>query len=96
MGASLVLRDSATPLKGRGLTVLLWVRRDNDPAQGEKLTYLAVLCVHPVQLNVFQEVQVYSVYKSLMFIFWWNFQDKIIPWVSALLCGVTLKISLVK
>ena len=39
MGASLVLRDSATPLKGRGLTVLLWVRRDFNPAEGEMLTY---------------------------------------------------------
>ena len=39
MGASFVLRDSATPLKGRGLTVLLWVRRDTGPAQGERMHF---------------------------------------------------------
>ena len=48
MGASLVLRDSATPLKGMGLTLLLWVRRDSDPAQGERLIYQSscALCTH--------------------------------------------------
>ena len=48
MGSSLFLWDSATPLKGRGLTVLLWVRRDTGPAQGKgcifSLTELCTLC----------------------------------------------------
>ena len=46
MGVALVLRDLATLLKGLGLIVLLWVRRDTAPAQGERLFSLAVLCIH--------------------------------------------------
>ena len=55
MGASLLLRDSATQLKGRGLTVLLWVSRDTGLAQGERLTCLSsctvFTCVHTVQYS---------------------------------------------
>ena len=46
-GASHVLRDSATPLKGKGLSVLLWVRQGTGPAQGEKLTFQSSCAVYP-------------------------------------------------
>ena len=46
MGVALVIRDLATPLKGLGLIILLWVRWDTVPAQGERLFSLAMLCTH--------------------------------------------------
>ena len=65
MGASLVLRDSATPVKGRWLTVLLWVRQDTAPARGRSLLFsLAVLRTNSTT-EIFKEVPSYTVYNSM-------------------------------
>ena len=46
VGVALVLWDLATLLKGLRLIVLLWVRRDTAPDQGERIFSLAVLCTN--------------------------------------------------